>query len=180
MIIILGAEQRSFLTMERRGSLEISLPLSLSPCLSFSLYSWPRILFYISIISLFAAQSFLLLDPLLLLLVSALCSRKLSCSFCLSFVTEVCFWQFVENCIIPALSWRFYMNFLFWFSSLAPASFDILCLLKENYRLLLLQTIKFNWNLNVCGLCNCWGISECEGYFNNIYFTFNTIYVHGI
>lgn len=95
MIIILGAEQRSFLTMERRGSLEISLPLSLSPCLPFSSYScllvWHRILFYISIISLSAALSFLLPDPLLLLLllVSALCPRKLSCSFCLSFVTEV-------------------------------------------------------------------------------------------
>lgn len=172
MIIILGAEQRSFLTMERRGSLEISLPLSLSLFLFIQLAS--HIILHINYFIVRCA----IFSPLLLLLVSALCSRKLSCSFCLSFVTEVCFWQFVENCIIPALSWRFYMNFLFWFSSLAPASFDILCLLKENYRLLLLQAIIFNWNLNVCGLCNCWGISECEGYFNNIYFTFNTIYVH--
>lgn len=119
MIIILGAQQRSFLTMERRGALQICLPLSLSLSLYSCLFVWHRILFYISIISLFDAISFLLL-PILLLL-PAFCPRKLFCSLVchLSLQSLIgvceCFWQFVENCIIPALSWRFYINFLFGF-----------------------------------------------------------------
>lgn len=117
MIIILGAQQRSLLTMASKDHQRF---VSLSLCLSLALHD--RILFYISIISLFSSSSS--------------CSVFFCPENCPALVSVIChssliyiphvFLAIWENCIIPALSRRF--SFIFQFSFLAPAKSDILCL----------------------------------------------------
>lgn len=100
MIIILGAQQRSLLTMATRIIRDLSASLYLFLSLPH------RILFYISIISLFSSSSFACYFFVLKILRSVICHSSLIL-YSIPYVAVRVLLAIWENCIIPVLSSRF-------------------------------------------------------------------------